>query len=178
VSWSWTTSARRFATCSPVATSSASRRTATSRSRRPDDRPVGARQGLVVDEAVALADELGWRNYAVNASGDLRLRGGALPADEWRVGIQHPALRGNVAAVVVGNELAVATSGEYAHVFDPHTRRPPDGVVSVTVAGADLATADAYATAAFAMGSNGASWTARLKRGYTALTILPGDRMS
>jgi thiamine biosynthesis lipoprotein len=49
-------------------------------------------------------------------------------------------------------------------------------VLSVTVTGPDLATADAYATAAFAMGSRAPYWTARL-RGYEAMTILDGDRV-
>jgi thiamine biosynthesis lipoprotein len=68
----------------------------------------------------------------------------------------------------------VATSGGYArgdHVFDPHTHRPPSGALSVTIAGPALAAADAYATAAFAMGTAGPAWTARL-RGYHAMTIL------
>ena len=71
---------------------------------------------------------------------------------------------------------AVATSGAYIrgeHVVDPHTGRPPQGVLSVTIVGADLATADAYATAAFAMGERGPAWTARL-RGVEAMTVLAG----
>jgi thiamine biosynthesis lipoprotein len=136
--------------------------------------PSGLVKGWSVDRAAAIADELGWRNYAINAGGDIRLRGGALPAAAWRVGIQHPLERDRVAAVVVGDDLAVATSGTYArgaHIFDPHTHRPPDGVLSVTITGEDLATADAFATAAFAMGLAGPAWTARL-RGYEAMTLL------
>jgi thiamine biosynthesis lipoprotein len=71
----------------------------------------------------------------------------------------------------------VATSGAYErgrHIVDPHTGAPPAGVLSVTVIGPDLATADAYATAAFAMGEAGPAWTARL-RGYDAMTVLTGD---
>ena len=41
----------------------------------------------------------------------------------------------------------------------------------MTIAGPELATADAYATAAFAMGEAGPRWTARL-RGYEAMTVL------
>jgi thiamine biosynthesis lipoprotein len=136
--------------------------------------PSGLVKGWSVDRAAAIADELGWRNYAINAGGDVRLRGGALPEPTWRVGVQHPAERRQVVAVVTGDHLAVATSGAYArgqHVFDPHTHRPPEGVLSVTITGPDLATADAYATAAFAMGARGPAWTARL-RGYDALTLL------
>ena len=139
--------------------------------------PSGLVKGWSVDRAAAILDEAGLRNYAVNAGGDMILRGGALPDDRWRVGIQHPQQRDKLAKVVAADELALATSGAYArgdHVVDPHTRRPPEGVLSVTIAGPVLATADAYATAAFAMGRDGPRWTARL-RGYEAMTILADE---
>lgn len=137
--------------------------------------PSGLVKGWSVDRAAALLDEAGLRNYAVNAAGDMRLRGRAVPELHWRVGIQHPLEPDQVARVLDTTDLAVATSGEYArgaHVFDPHTHRPPAGMLSVTITGPDLATADAYATAAFAMGAARAPhWTARL-RGYEAMTVL------
>ena len=84
--------------------------------------PSGLVKGWSVDRAAALLDEAGMRNYAVNAGGDIRLRGGALPEPRWRVGIQHPQIRDRIAAVVEGDDLAVATSGEYAR--GEHIRRP------------------------------------------------------
>ena len=45
----------------------------------------------------------------------------------------------------------------------------------MTVTGPDLATADAFATAAFAMGRDGPAWTARWS-GYEALTLLDDGR--
>ena len=136
-------------------------------------------KGWAVDRAAAILDEAGVRNYAVNVAGDMRLRGRAVPESCWSVGIQHPLEPNAIAAVVEANDLAVATSGAYArgdHVIDPHTRRPPVGVLSVTITGPELATADAYATAAFAMGEAGIHWTARL-RGYEAMTILADERV-
>jgi thiamine biosynthesis lipoprotein len=141
--------------------------------------PSGLVKGWAVDGAAAILEAAGATNFAVNAGGDIRLRGGALPDDRWRVGIQHPLERDRIAAVVETRDLAVATSGAYErgeHVFDPHTRRPPVGVLSVTITGPDLATADAYATAAFAMGTRGAQWTATLD-GYEGMTILAGGRV-
>jgi thiamine biosynthesis lipoprotein len=141
--------------------------------------PSGLVKGWSVDGAAAIIEAAGGTNYAVNAGGDLRLRGGALPDDRWRVGIQHPRERDRIAAVVETRDLAVATSGAYErgeHVFDPHTRQPPAGVLSVTITGPDLATADAYATAAFAMGTRGAQWTATLER-YEGMTILGDGRV-
>lgn len=139
--------------------------------------PSGLVKGWSVDRAAAMLDEAGLRNYALNAGGDTLVRGRAIPDDCWRVGIQHPLELDKVAKVVITNDLAVATSGAYArgdHVIDPHTRRAPEGVLSVTITGPVLATADAYATAAFAMGLEGPKWTARL-RGYEAMTILADE---
>jgi thiamine biosynthesis lipoprotein len=137
-------------------------------------------KGWAVDRAAAVLEAAGLRNYALNAAGDMRVRGRAVPELCWRIGIQHPLERKEVARVIQTTELAVATSGEYArgkHVFDPHTHQAPDGILSVTITGPDLATADAYATAAFAMGADRAlGWTARL-RGYEAMTILVDGRV-
>lgn len=140
--------------------------------------PSGLVKGWSIDRAAAILDAAGLCNYAINIAGDMRLRGRAIPEPYWSVGVLHPIEHDKVAAVVEANELAVATSGAYArgnHVFDPYTGRPPEGVLSVTVTGPELATADAYATAAFAMGMAGPQWTARL-RGYRAMTILADGR--
>jgi thiamine biosynthesis lipoprotein len=141
--------------------------------------PSGLVKGWAVDRAASILDEAGTRNYAVNVAGDMRLRGRAVPESCWSVGIQHPLEPKSIAAVVQANDLAIATSGAYArgdHVVDPHTRRPPVGVLSVTIVGPELATADAYATAAFAMGEDGIHWTARL-RDHEAMTILADQRV-
>lgn len=141
--------------------------------------PSGFVKGWAVDRAAAHLDAAGVRNYAVNVAGDMRLRGRAVPEPCWSVGIQHPLEQASIAAVVEANDLAIATSGAYArgdHVLDPHTRRPPVGVLSVTIVGPELANADAYATAAFAMGEAGIHWTARL-RDHEAMTILADQRV-
>jgi thiamine biosynthesis lipoprotein len=136
-------------------------------------------KGWAVDGAAAILDDAGRHNYAVSAGGDMRVRGRAVPEPAWRVGIQHPLDAQQVAAVIETDaQLAIATSGACArseHVWDPHTGRPPSGILSVTIVGQELATADAYATAAFAMGSEVAPhWTARLES-YEAMTILADE---
>ena len=136
--------------------------------------PSGYVKGWAVDEAAAMLDRAGTAEYAINAGGDIRSRG------RWRIGIQHPLEPKAVARVVEGTDLAVATSGAYArgeHVRDPYSGYAPAGILSVTITGSELGTADAYATAAFAMGGHRApNWTARL-RGYEALTILADGRV-
>jgi thiamine biosynthesis lipoprotein len=139
--------------------------------------PSGFVKGWAVDRAAEVLDGAGARNYSINAGGDVRVRGGALPDPVWRVGIRHPYLHDKVAAVVVADDLAIATSGTYErgdHITDPHTGLAPTGVLSVTVVGPELATADSYATAIFAMGEAGPAWTTRLF-GYEAMTILADE---
>lgn len=136
--------------------------------------PSGLVKGWSVDRAGEILDMAGARNYSINAGGDIRVRGGALPDNAWRVGIQHPLEHDKIATVIEITDLTVATSGAYArgdHIIDPHTGSPVSGVLSVSVVGTDLATADAYATALFAMGADGPAWTARLF-GYEAMIIL------
>ena len=142
--------------------------------------PSGFVKGWAVEGAAAILAGAGARNLCVHAGGDVRVRGERAPGEPWRVGVQHPTVRDRLAAVLSARDLAVATSGAYergAHVVDPRTGRPPRGVLSVTVAGPDLGTADAYATAAFAMGLDGPRWTATLGGGYEALTILADGRV-
>jgi FAD:protein FMN transferase len=136
-------------------------------------------KGWALEGAAAILTEAGAHNMCLHAGGDVLVRGERAPDRPWRVGIQHPLRRDRVAAVLAARDLAVATSGAYErgeHIVDPRSGRPPDGVLSVTVAGPDLGTADAYSTAAFAMGLDGPEWTATLD-GYSALTILADGRV-
>jgi thiamine biosynthesis lipoprotein len=131
-------------------------------------------KGWAAQRAADMLSAGGATDFCLNAGGDVVTRGSALPGRGWRVGVQHPHDRGAIAARVRAHDLAIATSGAYergAHVVDPATGEPPEGVLSVTVTGPDLGTADAYSTAAFAMGVDGPDWTLGLD-GYEAMTIL------
>ena len=90
------------------------------------------------------------------------------------MGIADPFHRGRLALVVEAVDSAVATSGTAergAHIIDPHLGHPATGLASLTVVGPSLALADAYATAAFAMGpARARDWTASLE-GYAAFAI-------
>lgn len=119
----------------------------------------------------------------VNAGGDIQCAGaraahpyGRAP---WRIGIADPLHRGGLAVVVAARDCAVATSGvaeRGAHILNPHTGRPAQGLASLTVVGPSLSLADAYATAAFAMGPALARcWTESLD-GYEAFAIASDGR--
>ena len=135
--------------------------------------PSGLVKGWAVQRAADAMSAGGAVNFMINAGGDIVARGEPARDEKWRIGIRHPRDHDALAAVVAGNDIAVATSGEYErgqHILDPHTSSPPQGLLSVTVVGGDLTNADAYATAIFAMGRAGADWALRLE-GYETLCV-------
>ncbi|PWU47226.1 thiamine biosynthesis protein [Micromonospora globispora] len=104
-------------------------------------------------------------NHCLNAGGDVRVRGLSASGEPWRIGVRHPWDPTAICLVLSGTDLAVATSGVYErgeHVLDPRRGAPARGLRSVTVVGPDLGVADAYATAAVAMGPAGIGWLDRL----------------
>ena len=136
--------------------------------------PSGLVKGWSVEGAARLLEAAGAANYCVNAAGDILARGEAEPGKPWRIGIRNPWDAGSVAAVIDAHDLAIATSGAYErgeHVIVPHTARPPEGIASMTVVGPSLTWADAWATAAYAMGVRGVEWVARELDGYEACAI-------
>ncbi len=127
--------------------------------------PTGLVKGWSVDRAGAILSAAGVGDWSIDAGGDIRTRGRPAPGAAWRVGIQHPLRRDAIAAVVSGTDMAVATSGAYErgdHIIDPDGSGAPGRLLSVTVVGPELAFADAYATAAFAMGRDAARWIASI----------------
>lgn len=141
--------------------------------------PSGLVKGWAIERAARILELADARNFCINAGGDVVVRGAPAPGERWRIGIQHPLEADRVAAVLESTRLAVATSGEYArgcHILDPHSGLAARGVLSVTVVGPDLGTADAYATAAFAMGEHGPEWTLGIAP-YDAMTVLADERV-
>lgn len=141
--------------------------------------PTGLVKGWSVERGAGILEAAGARDFYVNAGGDVVARGSPEPGRPWRVGIRHPRIVDRVAAVLAIHDGAVATSGGYErgdHIVDPHTGRAPTGLASITVFGPDLAIVDAFATAAFAMGLEGATWVAG-QPGYGALAITTDDRV-
>ncbi|WP_374118882.1 FAD:protein FMN transferase [Streptomyces odontomachi] len=135
--------------------------------------PTGLVKGWAVERAARLLLAGGARDVCVNGGGDIQLYGGP-----WRVGVTDPLRPGRLVAVVAhhAGPLAIATSGPAergCHIVDPHTGAPvPDGLASLTVLSAHLTDADAWATAAYAMGAEARSWLAR-QPGVRALAVRP-----
>lgn len=117
-------------------------------------------KGLAVDLA---ARELApFKDFAIDAGGDLYL--GGLNADEqpWVVGIRHPREDGGLIEQVRVSNAAICTSGDYErrqpgssnghHLIDHRTGESARELASVTVRAATAVSADGLATAAFVLG--------------------------
>jgi FAD:protein FMN transferase len=127
--------------------------------------PSGYVKGWSVQVASEQLTAAGAVNHFVDAGGDLQTRGRPEPDQPWLIPVRHPWQRDRACWVLAGTDLAVATSGTYergAHVMNPRTGRPARVIRAVTVVGPDLALADAYATAALAMGRPALHWLSTL----------------
>lgn len=136
--------------------------------------PSGYVKGWAIERASDLFAAAGYINHCINGGGDVQCIGAPEPGRSWQVGIADPHDRTRLVGTVSGSPLAVATSGSAergAHIIDPRTARPPSGFTSVTLVGRRLATVDAYATAAAAMGERAPDWLRRT--GRAALLVRP-----
>jgi thiamine biosynthesis lipoprotein len=117
-------------------------------------------KGFAIDLA---ARELGgFAHYAVEAGGDLALKGGNAEGLPWQVGIRHPRADGELIARVAIADAAICTSGEYErrgavdvnthHLVVPARGASGDALASVTVIAPSAMVADALSTAAFVLG--------------------------
>ena len=120
--------------------------------------PTGLVKGWAVDRAARCLLDLPGTSACLNAGGDLLVVPSTdLPREgvgsiAWRVGIENPRDRSQIASTVSLTEGAVATSGTAArgaHLYDPRSGRMVASGGSVTVVGPTLLWADIWATALF-----------------------------
>jgi thiamine biosynthesis lipoprotein len=125
---------------------------------RPDGKydPSGLVKGWAIWNAAHLLEKEGYRNFYIDAGGDIQPCGTNEKGKAWVVGIKNPWNEAeNVKVVHANHNEGVATSGTYIrgeHIYDPHTGRPANTIISLTVIGPNIYEADRFATAAFAMG--------------------------
>ena len=122
--------------------------------RRPLSLDLGAvAKGLAVDAA---ARELQpFKNFAIDAGGDLYLGGVNEEGVPWSVGIRHPRVDGSLIDSLRVSDKAVCTSGDYErgdHIVDPRAGTAAAATASVTVVAPTAMLADALGTAAFVLG--------------------------
>ena len=141
--------------------------------------PAGYAKGWITEVAAGRLDDAGLAHWYVGAGGDVITRGSPAEGRPWRVGVAHPLQPGATVATLELAGGAVATSGTAErglHLWDGRTGSAADALASLTVLGPELAWADAFATAGFAMGPAGLTWLTRFE-GYRALAVTLDGRV-
>ena len=153
------------------------------RARRPEPPflidPAGFVKGWATERASAALERAGLRRWCFSVGGDLIARGRSRSGRPWRIAVADPLRRGQVVASIPVSDAAVATSGTSErglHVWDGRRSTPATELASLTVIGPHLTWADAFATAAFALGDDGVSWVEQLD-GYEAMSIHADGRL-
>lgn len=143
----------------------------------------GIAKGWALDRAAERARRQGWAQLLLDIGGEILAIGQHPDARDWRVAVESPQGSGSaVAALRLPDGMAMATSGTRAqsytlngqllsHIIDPATQAPAAGTArSVTVVAPDAMTADSWATALCAAGSETGPALAR-QQGLSALFL-------
>jgi thiamine biosynthesis lipoprotein len=123
----------------------------------------GIGQGYIADKVKDKLLANGCLSGIVNVSGDINAWGKQSNQKPWTVAIVNPMNKNKVFASFPLENSSVETSGSYekyvifngiryAHIIDPRTGYPAQGVVSVSVFAKQTEIADALATGIFVLG--------------------------
>jgi thiamine biosynthesis lipoprotein len=144
----------------------------------------GITKGYALDQAGAVLQRAGIRNYMLFGGGQIQL-GGRKNGRPWRVGIQHPR-KPDYFAMLEAESGSVSTSGDYEHSFekdgqrwhhivDTKTGRPVQHTASVTVIADSGMYADALSTAVFVLGAKRAMELLPSAPGHPEVVIVEPD---
>lgn len=140
--------------------------------RKPDGSidPSGIVKGWAIFQAAKMLEKRGIHNFYLDVGGDIQTGGTNPEGKPWSIGIRNPLAKHTGVQEIVTtiyannpNGIGVATSGTYIrgnHIYNPHgpvksSDEAINDVVSLTVVGPNIYEADRFATAAFAMGTQG-----------------------
>jgi FAD:protein FMN transferase len=128
--------------------------------------PSGLVKGWAILNAANLLTNKGYKDFYVEAGGDIEAKGKNTEGGKWSVGIKNPFNQEEIVKVVYLSGGGMATSGSYIrgnHIYNPHKPSSPiSDIVSLTVVGPNAYEADRFATAAFAMGKQGINFIEKL----------------
>ncbi|MEN7546658.1 FAD:protein FMN transferase [Rapidithrix thailandica] len=120
-------------------------------------------KGYAADKVKKLLQNQGVKSGLINAGGDLVAWGKKADGSPWKIGIADPFNKKDILMWLEVQDQAIVTSGNYekfiqvgqeryAHIIDPRSGQPAQGVVSVTVVQKSAELADALASAVFVLG--------------------------
>lgn len=122
----------------------------------------GSAKGYIVDKIYEKLEVLGYKNFLINAGGDIKVSG---DKKQWIIGIQSPVNENDIIASIKIKNSSIVTSGNYEryfvyngkryfHILNPFTGKPDSDLASVTVIENSCFIADILSTALFAMGKD------------------------
>ena len=129
--------------------------------------PSGLVKGWAINNAAKILLAAKFKNFYVEAGGDIQTFGHNLKQQNWSVGIRNPFKPAEIVKVVRISGQGLATSGTYLrgrHIYNPlKPKQAVDDVVSLSVIGPNVYEADRFATAALAMGKQGINFIENLR---------------
>ncbi len=134
--------------------------------------PSGYVKAWAMQKAANLLNSKGFVTFLINVGGDILARSDGHKT--WKIALQNPTDKDKITGVINVKNGAIATSGLYqrgSHIVNPHTKRPAIQLLSVTVYGQNIISADIFATTCVAMGKNKALDFMEKQPGYEALVI-------
>lgn len=156
----------------------------------------GIAKGYAVDLCSAELLRKGARHFVVNLAGNMRAYGRPEPSRPWQIGVRDPFKTDSIVGrLELPDGMSVSTSGNYerfveiqgrryAHIVDPRSGNPVEGMAGVTVLAPSAAVADAMSTALFVAGvEEGTRMLAAVPHGEalfipdrhpTEVTVTPG----
>jgi len=128
--------------------------------------PSGIVKGWSIYNAANILKTCGFKNFYIDAGGDIQVSGKNSVGEKWKVGIRNPFDTSEIIKILELEDCGIATSGSYIrgdHIYNPNKEgKTIKDIVSMTVVGGNVYNADRFATAAFAMGLKGASFIEEL----------------
>ncbi len=120
-------------------------------------------KGKIVDLTRDFIIKNGYKNFLINAGGDIYASGLNKENKRWKIAIQDPFNHSKYIGILNLKDSSVVTSGDYerffikngiryCHIINPKTGYPPHNINSVTIISKDTEFSDAIATAVFVMG--------------------------
>lgn len=120
-------------------------------------------KGYAADQGRLLMQQLNANAGIVNASGDMATWGTQPDKSPWRIGITNPMNAKKSLKIIEVNNAAITTSGNYekyvefndkrySHIINPKTGMPASGLISVTVIGENVETANGLSTSIMVLG--------------------------
>jgi thiamine biosynthesis lipoprotein len=129
--------------------------------------PSGIVKGWAIYKASKIIEQAGFKNYYVDAGGDIQVGGKNSKNKQWKIGIKNPFNQEEIIKAVYLDDQGIATSGTYIrgqHIYNPKSKSSDiTEIVSLSVIGPNVYEADRFATAAFAMGKAGIHLIERIK---------------